>query len=379
MGEGSHQNPWKLRALATTAEIDPERVPLVVALDDDKDGYFQSSPPSPIDVAVVFRNMQRLGVKHAASSAVLAWDAPDVIGLAALEKSLQGFDSLVMAAPLGRGAVAEPIPQAFRAASLPLTKVRGDVSLLPVVNRLPLNGVVLGPDGSLAGFQTLDTESDQSMPPLLARWDDRLVFSFPLVVALRESTVPLEELEIHLGKYLRLGASGPIVPLDAHGRMLVPFDLADIPAGIAAASLIDRTEPLRPLGNTKFTLLRDDQSAAEYSTRNFSQHIASMVAAIGSDTALFRPKPYHRLPVRHEIGLLSLLVLLLTLALTLSPLVRLGAVSLLGAAIGFTQFLVFKSGIWLPITPLLALLLAGLAASAFVKRSHENRRRRKWW
>ena len=143
-GNGSHASPWKLRTFAAKNLTDKRQAPVIVSLGDDPDGFFQSSPPSPIDLAVILSNFQRLGAHQAATAVVLAWESPDPIGLAALDKALSRFDSLVMAAPLARGAVPEQIPPAFRKASVPLETLRGDpsahttlVSIHELMDRLP--------------------------------------------------------------------------------------------------------------------------------------------------------------------------------------------------------------------------------------------------
>jgi len=163
-GNGTRADPWKLRAFSPDSKSDRRNAPVIVALEDDPEGFFQSSPPAPIDLAVIFTNFHRLGAKKAAAAAVLAWETPDPIGLAALEKSLARFDSLVMAAPLSRGAVASAMPRAFRRASIPLSAVRGDTSSLPVVNRVPIPGVILGGQNALAGFSVLEAEAADRFP-----------------------------------------------------------------------------------------------------------------------------------------------------------------------------------------------------------------------
>ena len=150
-GEGTPAKPWKLGSMSAEAKPDKRQAPVIVSLGDDLEGFFQTSPPAPIDLAVIFSNFQRLGAKKAATAAVLSWEAPDPIGLAALDKALGRFDSLVMAAPLSRGAVPSTMPAAFRRASVSLTKIHGDTSMLPVVNRMSLPGVILGGDSHSYG------------------------------------------------------------------------------------------------------------------------------------------------------------------------------------------------------------------------------------
>jgi hypothetical protein len=164
-GNGSHASPWNLRTFAAQGRPDTREAPVIVSLGDDVDGFFQSSPPSPIDLAVILTNFQRLGAKKAATAGVLAWDAPDPIGLAALDKAIGRFDSLVMAAPLSRGAVPESMPPSFRKASVALESIHGDPSSLPIVNRIPLSGVILGQENTVAGFQVLDSEPRTRFAP----------------------------------------------------------------------------------------------------------------------------------------------------------------------------------------------------------------------
>jgi hypothetical protein len=362
-GEGSRMNPWKLRTFTSKPRVDPKRAPLIVALGDDMEGVFQTSPPSPIDLAVILSNFQRLGAKKAATAAVLAWDAPDPIGLAALDKTLGRFDSLVMAAPLGRGTIAEPMPPAFRNASIPATSVQGDITSLPLVNRVPLRGVILGGENTQAGFQTLDSIRDDRFPPLLARWEDRVVLAFPLVAAMQGLDLPLTGLEIRLGEYLKLSSKGPVVPIDRFGRLVsrpghvTPF--AEIPA----AALIDGGDDLFPKQAPQPVILRDDQSAADSSTRAFSKQLAANIAAIASDTGLAPARVFRRFTVSQEIVLLALLIAALKL-ISLLPVFPRNIAFLLLAGFCLTAQAV-TSTVWLPIIPALAAITVAFVVCRF--------------
>ena len=356
-GEGSRTKPWQLQTLAPEARIDPKRAPLIVALDDDKEGIFQSKPPSPIDVAVILNNLQRLGAKKAATAAVLAWDAPDPIGLTALEKTLGRFDSLVMAAPLGRGAVAQPLPKAFRKASLPVHAVHGDITLLPVVNRVPLQGLILGGENTWAGFQTLDAESETKLPPLLARWDDRVVFAFPLLAAMQGLGLQLDGIEIRLGEYLKLGPQGPAVPLDPFGRLAIPLGRMPPMAEISAAAAIDGGDHLFPKQVPAPVILRDDQSAVESATRAFSSSVATTTAAIASGAGFTSPQPFQRLTMRREIIALSLLIAALQLISLLPRFPRNSTLILLAVGSLTAHAVAASFSLWLPTWPALAAIV----------------------
>ena len=71
-GHGSQKDPWKLRTFSSDTRPDSREAPVIVSLGDDLAQFFQSSPPAPIDLAVILTNFQRLGAKKAATAAVFA-------------------------------------------------------------------------------------------------------------------------------------------------------------------------------------------------------------------------------------------------------------------------------------------------------------------
>ncbi|HVJ46931.1 MAG TPA: hypothetical protein VM511_11130, partial [Luteolibacter sp.] len=199
-GNGSHQSPWILLPTSST-KADVPHPPPVVSLGDDPEGIFQSSPPSPLDLAIVLKNMRRLGAANAGISAVLAWEEPDVIALSALDSALGAFGKVATAAPLSRGPTSMPLPPSFRRASLPFDRNQENVSELPVVNRIPLPGIILGQDNALSGFTLLENETEGT--PLAARWDDRIVFAFPVIAAIVQQGISIDEIELVPGSHLK--------------------------------------------------------------------------------------------------------------------------------------------------------------------------------
>ena len=359
-GHGTYDAPWKLRSFAERNASDRKQAPVVVSLDDDPDHVFQASPPEAIDLAVILSNFHRLGAKKAAVASVMAWDKADPVALAALDKSLRNFDSLVTAAPLTRGPVAGPMPPAFRHASIPMTAVSGDVSALPLVNRVPFSPVILGEDNALAGFSVLEMEAAQTRSwPLFARWEDRVVFSFPLLVVLQRLDLKPDDVSILLGKFIKLGNDGPLLPIDRFGRFTLPPKPVAAYVEISAAELIDGHDDLFPKEAPDPVILRDDQSAAEPATQAFSKSLAPLVAAIASDTALATERPFPRLPVRWEMALLGAMALLLTAFARFGELPRsVAAIGLMGIAIAAQWMALGTASLWLP--------CSALAAMAFV-------------
>ncbi len=363
-GGGTHAEPWQLRIFSAEAMPDPRQAPLIVSLGDDVRGFFQSSPPAPIDLAVMLANFRRLGAKKAATAAVLAWEDADPIGFAALEGALGKFDSLVMAAPLSRGAVASALPPAFRRASVPISAVKGDTTSLPVVNRIPLPGVVLGGENAVAGFSILESEDASRFLPLLARWDDRVVFSFSLLSVLQRLDSTPDRLEIRPGEFLKLGPNGPVLPIDRYGRLTLPLRRLDGFLEIPAERLIDGGDGLFPVAAPEPVILRDDRTAAEPATREFSKNLAAAISVIASDDGLALSRVYLRLPTEVEAGILAGVVSILTLLGGAAASTRhLGGLVLAGICLAAQWIGVGIASVWLPGLPMLAVIMAGLVIS----------------
>jgi len=358
--EDGRMRGWKLRTVSSKPRVDPDHAPRLISLGDDPEGVFQTSPPSPIDLAVILSNFRRLGADHAAIAAVLAWDAPDPIGLTALERTLAGFDSLVMAAPLGRGAVAGPMPPAFRDTSIAATTIHGDTSRLPIVNRIPVTAVILGAENTRAGFQFLESERPSRFAPMLARWEDRVVFAFPLLAAMQGLGLQVDEIEVRLGESIRLGASGPVVPIDESGRLAMPVPRRDFSA-IPAADLIDAADD-RFAGMPEIQLvLRDDRGGAEPATRAFSAAIPVAMAVISGDTGLDPPRRIMRTSMPVSLLLLAGYSVLLVLSLRLTEFPGILAFTGLAGIAVIAQFKLTVAGLWMPGLPAMLAWAAALA------------------
>lgn len=368
-GQGSHAVPWTLRTFAGEAKADRKQAPVVVSLGDDVSGFFQSSPPGPIDFAVVFKNFKRLGAEKVTSAVVLAWENPDAVEYVALERSLAAFDSLVTTAPLSRGSVGMPLPQEFRRASLAFESLQGDGSALPVVNRIPLPGVVLGGEKALAGFSVLESEKPSRLLPLMARWEDRLVFSSALLAVTQRLDLSPSDLEIRPGEYLKFGASGPVVPIDRFGRLLVPLRSLPAFAEIRAEEMIDGKEGLFPTEAAAPVILRDDRTVAEPGTQAFSGSLAAAVAILSSSEGLAPSQAYPRLRPEWETGILGAVVVVLSLLGAAGASKRhVGALALAGVFLA-AQWIGFgMASVWLPGLPVLGAIVSAVLVARLTGR-----------
>jgi hypothetical protein len=357
-GNGSHASPWILLRPASTKPKSAISFP-VVALGDDSEGIFQSSPPSPLDLAIVLKNMGRLGVSRAAIGAVLAWEDPDVIALSALDSAIDSFEKSATSAPLSRGPTASPLPPSFRRASISPVQARGNISDLPVVNRIPLPGIILGRENTLSGFTLLENEPEGF--PVAARWDDRIVFAFPVVAAVVREGLSMDDIELVPGSHIKLGPAGPVIPIDRYGRMIASIEGGIAAKTVNAAALADTTEPL-VAEPRKFALLRDDQSGAEPPTRRFSGSVAAGIEALSSTGSAPAAKIFRRAPASSELALLGAVCLAIAATSARPSRHRIHAIAG-GSALVLQVILAVTASLWFVALPLLAATLAASVAS----------------
>lgn len=314
-GNGSRTQPWELRTVASSAPLKRTNPPVVLSVSDTSaPPEFQSFPLSPNDYAVILRYLKDRGIEHVAFGTALAWDekTQDVFQMTSLDRRLSGFDSMVTSTPLKRGGTSEAMPPAFIRSSIDSSRVYGDLKSVPVVNRLPIPGTVIGDLKTLVGFSVLETEAPGSNIPLLAVWNDRIVFALPVIAALAERGLPVDGVELRVGEYLKLGPDGPVIPLDSYGNLVGQtrsFDHETLPV----EALLDEATKLPP-GTS--VVLRDDRSAIDAAQKHFSATMVDTLEAIRSDAFLAAPKQCPPLPAVAEASLIGGVVFLLAACAT---------------------------------------------------------------
>lgn len=290
-GTGDHDDPRRARGAPSRVPAGDLQPPRFLSITDDPQGLFETRPPGPIDLAIVLKKLHALGHRRISSSALLAWENPDPIAAGALDHELGRFDPAVIGAPLGRGLSDEPMPPAFERLSVPLARIKGDTGNLPIVNRVSLPGVRFGGDSTWAAFTRLENQAappfadaGYSVPvPLLARWGDRVVLALPLAHTMARFDVSADQLEITPGTDIRVGESGPIIPIDIQGQTPVRPETADNAVVIPAEELVrpDKEEtPAELQPDTVPLLLRDDRSKAPAAAREYSAHLGEILVAL---------------------------------------------------------------------------------------------------
>jgi hypothetical protein len=228
-----------------------------------------------------------------------------------------------------------------------------------VVNRIPLPGIILENAAALAGFSVLESEPNDGPVPLLARWEDRLVFHFSVLSVLQQLGLSVDEVDVRPGECLALGPNGPIVRIDDYGRLATPLKPISNEALVSAESLIDA--PADPFAQHAASpvILRDDRSAAEPATRRFSENLSPLISAVESSAGLTESIRYPRFLPLWEIALLAVTVLMLTLLADAPDFLRkTGSLILAGMAFAAQWICLGMAGIWLPGLAILAAIAA---------------------
>ncbi len=337
-----------------------------LSIDDDPQGIFESTPPSPSDMLVIFRNLKQMGHKSLALAVPLAWEAPDHIALAAVDAELGRFEHVIVGVPLQNGITNQPLPPAFVRASLPLSVLRGPAGPLPIVNGLAVPNAVTGSEKSLGAFSILASEARPAADshgmlavPLVARWDDRIVLSLPLAVAMARLGVGLDSLVIVPGKHIILGEHGPVVPVDIHGQAVFPVTTGDSLS--TPADEVIRDDPKAPLPaglqpGPGPLVVRDERSGHEAEAKWMGDAINGILHAPYANGA----KKLARLPVAGETAWLAWCAALCGLAVWWKrPIAWRLVMVASGSAIPYAC--VIRAGFW---TAPLALVLTFFCAAA---------------
>lgn len=380
-GDGSFEKPY---AHKSTKALDFEKIsqPIDITITDDPYQIFQESPPSPLDFAVILKKLTKLRQDSIAIGIPLTWVAPRATDLAALDHQLETIPNLITSSPLSRGSVPEPMPAAFRRASISLSQVHGNTALVPVVNRIPIPGVILGNKPplpgftSFAGFTTLESEPDKESLPLIAIWDDRVVLSFHLLAALNHLEIHPSSIEVHLGRHIYLGKKSQYIPIDNNGRLsLFPQPFKDLKTKpFPAEELLDATEQNFPKQDFKPVVIRNTHSAQDLTSLEFSNSLAQTITLLSNPSNGFSIKYYGTLTKDIQVLFIAALLCLIFGIQNICPGrdARVPLLALAATIIILHFIIVHLTATWIPTLP----MLASLVVAIFFTRRKTNQYRR---
>jgi hypothetical protein len=233
------------------------------------------------------------------------------------------------------------------------------------VNRVSIPDVVLGNTTSLAGFTALESEPYGGLPHLLARWDDRVIFSFPLLAALADQKVSPETVEVRMGNYISFSKNGPFIPIDEFGRLAFKPPTSDGSDSIAAEFLIDAPDDLLTDRRAGMVLIRNGMSAIDEASLRFSDSLVATVSLLADPAGTSTSRAFKRITWLPEILLIaSLICLLQGLGKFPKTSDHHTLLVLAGVFVILHLILVPSTGTWLPTIPALAAILTAIPFTA---------------
>jgi hypothetical protein len=369
-GRGTKNQPFTFHSFRGFIRVLSKSAPLDIAFSDESATYFESSPPSATDMAGILKSLRQLGRESVAIGMPMVWDDPSVLYLTALDQQLDSFSRVITSAPLSRRPETSPIPSAFRRASIPLSGIKGNSQLLPIVNYVPIPDVVLGNTNSLAGFTTLESEGATDHPYLLARWDDRVVLSFHLLAALDHFHVAPSEISVQLGKCITLGSDGPLIAIDEFGRLRVkpPLYYSSLYPPVPAENLILAPDDFLAESHSRSTLIRSSISSTDPTAAAYSESLVASIAILSYPEGTIYSRRFPRLPWYADLLLIAS-VLSLLYGFGNYPFLsgKLPLIILAGILFILHFVLVDATSTWLPTFPLLACTLAAIPFAAAIR------------
>lgn len=190
---------------------------LVCSIDDDEEDITNHGIYHPLELAVSINGLKKLGTRHLFLGTHLHWPELEKKENAVLNTAISELDSCIISVPLRRSASPVSLPTFLRETSISTSQVLGNLNTLPKVNNLSLSPTFDIPKNTLTGFSQLETELPSTKLPLLAYWEDRVVLSSLLLERMHHLRISSDELEVELGKHIKLGHSGNIIPIDEYG------------------------------------------------------------------------------------------------------------------------------------------------------------------
>lgn len=192
----------------------------VIAITDDPNHIFETSPPSPLDYAVILDSLYERGHRSIIFATQIAWDNYTEMELQSLNGRLALFDRAVIPLSITRGANKQNLPPSLRRSLIPPSHITGKYQSLPVVNQVTLSNLVNGAEQTYAGFSKIEsTPTSEEAIQLLAQWEgEGVIPSLELLTLISAHDITINDIIVHSGKSIQLGSDGLFIPIDEFGR-----------------------------------------------------------------------------------------------------------------------------------------------------------------
>ena len=224
-GTFSNFNRGYINWLIDTKKVkaEPPSVTLL-RISNSENSIFQEWPPSPIDYAIILKNLKEYGAKLVAIEPIMAWNNADEGLLETLRTASLKYNKgeLLMGSVFQMDQSVSTSNNQFINLLDPISNITGDIKGVPGFTIIdPLPDRRLTSIGIPFGFTSIDmTEQDKTSHPLkvplLGRIKELVVPSFTLKAIMMEQGIGSNEVTIDLGDKI-VFASGTTIPIDTQG------------------------------------------------------------------------------------------------------------------------------------------------------------------
>ncbi|MEC7357244.1 MAG: CHASE2 domain-containing protein [Verrucomicrobiota bacterium] len=195
----------------------------LLRISDSENSIFQEWPPSPIDYAIILKNLKEYKTKLVAIEPSMSWNNAGEGLLETLRTASLKYNK----GELLMGAVFQMDESVFESNDKlidllnPISNISGDIKRIPEFTMIdPLPDRRLTSIGIPFGFTSIDMAQDKMnnplKVPLLARIKEAIVPSFALRAIMMEQDMNSNDVTIHLGDKIAF-SNGTTIPIDSQG------------------------------------------------------------------------------------------------------------------------------------------------------------------
>jgi len=196
----------------------------LLRISDSESSIFQEWPPSPIDYAIILKNLKEYKTKLVAIEPSMSWNNAGEGLLETLRTASLKYNK----GELLMGAVFQMDQSVFESNDQlinllnPISNISGDIKRIPEFTMIdPLPDRRLTSIGIPFGFTSIDMAEQDKMNnplkvPLLARIKEAIVPSFALRAIMMEQDMNSNDVTIHLGDKIAF-SNGTTIPIDSQG------------------------------------------------------------------------------------------------------------------------------------------------------------------
>ena len=357
-------------------EVDNARKPMNEQGDINEDYIFENYPLAPLDWAIILNNAHEAGYRHLAIAQRIEFPSSTSSNeLLALDTSVKNFERSVLVVDLNRGpdrgGRPPEVPTYLARNAVPIKQVSGQAKLIEEVNEVDFPPSASGGAETIFAFRKISSSDEPIHRHAFARWNDLLIPSFPVAMAMLRHNAGPEDVRVVMGDYVQVG-QGPRIPIDENGRMMAEAagSTPDLSQTSIAETLLEVPEiPLLGEPETPAVVLVTNATKGKASPWGRPQELQNLVNAIDS-----LPQPgvavaHPRLPAWGETVFFGAFAFVTALFLRLRPLVRLGAYAgALVVSLVILFLLLRSTSTWIPVLPLVITCLTGFGLSFALRR-----------